>query len=194
MAAETTRFALEIPHAGSVILTHTWNGQIPGLMDFPPQDRPNATIIFWTFRVMAGLGMLMLLLGVWSLALRPRGRLFQSRLFLRFAVLMGPAGLVALIAGWLTTEIGRQPWVVYGVMRTADAVSNHSVATLTASLAIFVVMYFAVFGSGIGYMLRLVAEGPDKSGHGAASTDQNPQHQRPSRPMSAAPAHRNDEG
>jgi len=194
MAAETTRFALEIPHAGSVILTHTWNGQIPGLMDFPPQDRPNATIIFWTFRVMAGLGMLMLLLGVWSLALRPRGRLFQSRLFLRFAVLMGPAGLVALIAGWLTTEIGRQPWVVYGVMRTKDAVSNHSVATLSTSLAIFVVMYFAVFGTGISYILRLVAEGPDPSVHGAAPTDEDQLRQRPSRPMSAAPARSNDEG
>jgi len=194
MAAETTRYALEVPHLGSLILTHTWNGQIPGLMEFPRQDRPNSTIIFWTFRLMVGLGMLLLLLAVWALALRPRARLFQSRWFLRFAVLMGPMGLVALVAGWVTTEVGRQPWVVYGVMRTADAVSNHSVATLTASLAIFVVMYFAVFGSGIGYMLRLVAEGPDKSGHGAASTDQNPQHQRPSRPMSAAPAHRNDEG
>jgi cytochrome bd ubiquinol oxidase subunit I len=77
---------------------------------------------------------------------------------------MGPAGLIAIVAGWLTTEIGRQPWVVYGVMRTADAVSNHSALALTTSLLIFIVMYFAVFGTGIAYMLRLVGKGPEEGG------------------------------
>src|SRR3981189_1443670 len=107
MAADTTRYALEIPHLGSVVLTHSWNDQIRGLKDFAPEDRPNSTIIFWTFRIMAGLGFLMLLLGLWGGWARRRKPLYQSKIFLRFAVLMGPAGPLATLAGWLTTRTGR---------------------------------------------------------------------------------------
>ena len=96
------------------MLTHSWDGQIPALKDFPRADRPNSTIVFWTFRVMVGLAMLMILLALLGLWLRRGGRLYRSRPFLRFALLMGPSGLVALLAGWFTTEIGRQPWIVYG--------------------------------------------------------------------------------
>jgi cytochrome d ubiquinol oxidase subunit I len=185
MTAETTRYAIEIPYLGSLILTHDINGHIPGLKEFAPEDRPNSTVVFWTFRVMVGLGMLMLLLGLWSLWLRWRGGLFGSKLFLRFATLMGPTGLIAILAGWLTTEIGRQPWVVYGVMRTKDAVSNHSALAISTTLIVFIVMYFAVFGTGVSYMLKLVAKGPQPF-------DEHPprdkgQSQRPSRPLSAAP-------
>jgi cytochrome bd ubiquinol oxidase subunit I len=91
MNAETTRYALEMPHIGSLILTHSWNGQIAGLKDFAPGDRPDSTIVFWTFRVMAGLGFLMVLLGLWSAWARWRSELFRPKLLLRFAVLMGPA-------------------------------------------------------------------------------------------------------
>ncbi|HVJ52331.1 MAG TPA: cytochrome ubiquinol oxidase subunit I [Aliidongia sp.] len=185
MAAETTRFAIEVPVLGSLILTHDPNGLIPGLKEFPPEDRPDSTIIFWTFRIMAGLGMLMALLGLWSLWLRWRDSLFRTRLFLRFAIAMGPAGLAAILAGWLTTEIGRQPWVVYGVMRTKDAVSNHSVLALTLSLGLFIVVYFAVFGTGISYILKLIAKGPDEDGP-VPGHDAPELHQRPSRPLSAA--------
>lgn len=181
MAAQTTRFAVELPHLGSLVLTHTWTGQFPGLLQFPPDDRPNSTIVFWTFRIMVGLGLLMLLLGFVGLWMRARGRMYTSRPFLRFALGMGPAGLVAIIAGWMTTEIGRQPWVVYGVMRTADAPSVHSVAELTASLVLFVVMYFAVFGTGISYLIKLIAKGPTPAPPGIAP------HARPARPLSAAP-------
>jgi cytochrome d ubiquinol oxidase subunit I len=189
MAAETTRYALEIPVLGSLILTHEWNGKIPGLKEFARDDRPNSTIVFWTFRIMVGLGTLMLLLGVWSAWLRWRSRLYQSRLFLRFAVVMGPAGLIAILAGWYTTEIGRQPWVVYGVMRTRDAVSDHPALALTTTLVFFVVMYFAVFGTGVSYMLKLAAKGPAELGpsngdHGRL--EGTPLDQRPSRPLSAA--------
>jgi cytochrome bd ubiquinol oxidase subunit I len=189
MAAETTRYALEIPVLGSLILTHEWNGKIPGLKEFTRDDRPNSTIVFWTFRVMVGLGTLMLLLGVWSAWLRWRSRLYQSRLFLRFAVAMGPAGLIAILAGWYTTEIGRQPWVVYGVMRTKDAVSSHPALALTTTLIVFVVMYLAVFGTGVSYMLKLAARGPAELGpsngdHGRL--EGTPLDQRPSRPLSAA--------
>jgi len=189
MAAETTRYALEIPVLGSLILTHDWDGHIPGLKEFAPEDRPNSTVVFWTFRVMVGLGTLMLLLGVWSAWLRWRSRLYQSRLFLRFAVAMGPAGLIAILAGWYTTEIGRQPWVVYGVMRTKDAVSSHPASALTTTLIVFVVMYLAVFGTGVSYMLKLAAKGPaelgpSNGGHGRS--EGTPLNQRPSRPLSAA--------
>lgn len=187
MTAETTRYAIQVPYLGSLILTHSLHGQIPGLKQFAPDDRPDSTIIFFTFRLMVGLGILMLLLGAWSLWLRWRGRLFKSRLFLRFATLMGPAGLIAILAGWMTTEIGRQPWVVYGYLRTADAVSNHSVLELSTTLIVFFIMYCFVFGTGISYMLKLVAKGPDETAGGVPAPHQSGQSPRPARPLSAAP-------
>jgi cytochrome bd ubiquinol oxidase subunit I len=102
---------------------------------------------------------------------------------------MGPSGLLALLAGWMTTEIGRQPWLVYGVMRTADAVSNHSALALSTTLILFVVMYCAVFGTGIGYMLKLVAKGPEETGEGDLIPHEEDQALRPARamPILAAP-------
>ena len=188
MTAETTRYAIEIPYVGGLVLTHDINGHIPGLKEFAPEDRPNSTVVFWTFRLMVGLGMLMLLLGFWSLYLRSRGRLYESKPFLRFATVMGPAGLIAILAGWLTTEIGRQPWVVYGVMRTKDAVSNHSALALSTTLLVFILMYFVVFGTGVRYMLKLVAKGPESHGDDHPPQDVG-QSSRPARPLSAAPDH-----
>lgn len=185
MSAETTRFAIEIPRLGSLILTHSVNGQFAGLKDFPPEDRPNATIVFWSFRVMVGLGFLMLGLGLWSLWLRRSARLYTNRIFLRFALVMGPSGLIALLAGWFTTEIGRQPWVVYNVMRTSDAVSDHSALTMSVTLGVLIVMYFAVFGVGVSYMLKLVGRGPGMEGDNPATEDLRVA--RPARPLSAAP-------
>jgi cytochrome d ubiquinol oxidase subunit I len=190
MAAETTRYALQIPMLGSLILTHSLDGQFKGLKDFPPEDRPNSTVVFWTFRIMVGLGMLMLLLGGLGLVMRWRGRLYASPLLQRFALVMGPAGLVAILAGWITTEMGRQPWVVYGIMRTKDAVSGHSAAELSLSLTLFVVVYFLVFGTGIAYMLNLVGRGPQPpppDRHGEDAITGLPLDDRPSRPLSAAP-------
>ena len=160
MAREETRFAVEIPRLGSLILTHSLDGQFPGLKEFPPEDRPNSTIVFWTFRVMVGLGLLMIALGLWSAFLRRGGRLYRSRAFLHFAQWMGGAGLVAILAGWFTTEIGRQPWLVQGVMRTADGVSAHSAGQVGLTLALFVIVYFVVFGAGTVYALRLISRGP----------------------------------
>ncbi len=160
MSAEKTRYALEIPYLGSLILTHSLQRQVPALKNFAKEDRPNSTIVFWSFRIMAGLGMLMILLGLSSLWLRRRQRLYRSRIFLRFALLMGPAGLVAVLAGWVTTEVGRQPWVVYGVLRTKDAVSAHGSLHMSLSLLAFVLIYSSVFGVGYGYMMRLIRQGP----------------------------------
>ncbi|MGF6093892.1 cytochrome ubiquinol oxidase subunit I [Pseudomonas sp. 18175] len=185
MAAEKTRFSVEVPYLGSLILTHSLDRQIPALKSFAPEDRPNSTIVFWSFRIMAGLGMLMIALGLWSVCLRKRGTLYQCRPFLYLALFMGPSGLIAMLAGWITTEVGRQPWVVYGVMRTADAASRHSVEQLTFTLVMFVVVYFALFGTGIGYMMRLVRKGPQP--HAVHSLAGGPgQTRTPARPLSAA--------
>jgi cytochrome d ubiquinol oxidase subunit I len=190
MAAERTRFAVEVPHLGSVILTHTWNGQIKGLKAFPPEERPNSLVVFWSFRTMVGLGLAMIALGLWSLWLRRGARLFTSKPFLRAAMWMGPAGLLAVLAGWITTEVGRQPWLVYGLLRTADGASPHGALPLALTLALFVVAYLFVFGVGIAYVLRLVREGPQPFDTGRPGGGQGgPGQQRtPMRPMSAADA------
>jgi cytochrome d ubiquinol oxidase subunit I len=156
------------------------------LKEFAPQDRPNSTIVFWSFRVMVGLGLLMISLGLWSVWLRWRGTLWRSRPFLHFAVWMGPSGVIAILAGWFTTEIGRQPWTVYGLLRTADAVSPHSELQLGITLITFILVYIAVFGTGIGYLLRLIRSGPVLH-EGQHSSQGGPGHERhPMRPLSAA--------
>lgn len=181
MEEERTKYKIEVPYLGSIILTHSLDKQVPALKSFPKEDRPNSTIIFWSFRVMAGLGMLMILLGVVSAWLRWRGWLYTSKPFLRFALLMGPSGLVALLAGWFTTEIGRQPWVVYGVQRTRDAVSAHGDLHMSLSLLAFIVVYASVFGVGYVYLIRLIKKGPE-----SAHTPEDPtQNQTPARPLSA---------
>ncbi|WP_312933457.1 cytochrome ubiquinol oxidase subunit I [Pseudomonas sp.] len=186
MQAETTRFKLEIPALGSLILTHSLDQQVPALKEFAPEDRPNSTVVFWSFRVMVGLGMLMILVGLWSLWLRCSGGLYTSRPFLYLALWMGPSGLIAILAGWFTTEIGRQPWVVYGLLRTAEGVSNHSETQLGFTLVMFVVVYFALFGTGLGYMMRLVRKGPH-TGEGNQPRPGGPgQPRTPARPLSAA--------
>ncbi len=160
MKAETTRYAVSVPHLGSLILTHSWNGQIRGLKEFPPEDRPNSTIVFWSFRVMAGLGVAMIGVAVLAWLLRLKNRLYDARWFQRIALAMGPTGFVSLLAGWVTTEAGRQPWVVYGVMRTAHAASPLSAQQVGISMMTFVVVYFLVFGTGVYYMLKLMKAGP----------------------------------
>jgi len=160
MEQERTRYAVGIPALGSLILTHSLDKQVPALKSFAKEDRPPAAIVFWSFRIMAGLGMLMMLLGAISLWLRYRDRLYTSRRFLRFTLWMGPSGLIAILAGWVTTEVGRQPWVIYQVMRTKDAVSAHSDLQMTISLAVFFIVYMSVFGVGYSYMVRLIKKGP----------------------------------
>lgn len=187
MAREETRFQVAVPHLGSLILTHSWHGSIPGLKEFPPAERPNSAAVFWSFRLMVGLGLLMILLGLWSAWLRWRGSLFSSRPFLRMAVAMGPAGILAILAGWFTTEVGRQPWTVYGVLKTADSVSLHGSAQLGLTLILFVVVYVAVFGAGIAYILRLLRQGPDGDAEGEAGAPGR--RHAPTRPWLAAEAY-----
>ncbi|MDY7533235.1 cytochrome ubiquinol oxidase subunit I [Pseudomonas sp. Bout1] len=186
MKAEKTRYAIEIPVLGSLILTHSLDKQIPALKSFPPEDRPNSTVIFWTFRLMVSMGMLMILAGLLSLWLRRGQKLYTSRPFLAFWLCMGPSGLIALLAGWVTTEMGRQPWVVYGLLRTVDAVSPLTVSQVSISLVLFVLVYFVLFGAGIAYMLKLVHKGPQAHGAKPAPEDSVGQQRTPARPLSAA--------
>lgn len=182
MQAETTRYAVQIPHLASLILTHSWDGQIRGLKEFPPEDRPNSTLVFWSFRIMVGLGLAMIALAVLAWLMRRGGRLYESKCFQRFVLVMGPTGFVSLLAGWITTEAGRQPWVVYGVLRTAHAASPLSTQQVGISLMAFVVVYFLVFGTGLYYMLKLMKAGPalpgagpdDPHGHHAGGTARRP--------------------
>ena len=160
MQEERTEYAVEVPYLGSLILTHTLDGAVQGLKAWPNGERPYAPIVFWSFRVMVGIGLLMLALGLWSLALRWRGRLYDAPLMHRAAVVMGPAGFVAVLAGWITTEVGRQPWTVYGLLTTAQSASAIDAAAVGASLVAFILVYFALFGVGVFYILRLMAEAP----------------------------------
>jgi len=164
MQTETTDYAVRIPHLGSLILTHSWDGQFAGLKSIPRADRPNSAVVFWSFRIMVGLGLLMIALAVLAAIAHWRGRLYSARWLQRFALWMGPAGLVAILAGWYTTEIGRQPWVVYGLLRTADAASPHGVLELSISLILFVLVYILVFTAGVLYMLRLMHDDPAPAG------------------------------
>ncbi|KDB06869.1 cytochrome bd ubiquinol oxidase subunit I [Burkholderia sp. lig30] len=186
MQAETTRYRVAVPHLGSLVLTHTWDGRIAGLKSFPPADRPDATIVFWSFRIMAGLGVLMALLAIVGFVLKRRGRLFDSRAFHRFALLMGPSGFVSLLAGWMTTEVGRQPWVVYGMMRTTDAMSPVTAQQVGITLLAFVVVYALVFGTGIYYMLKLARTSPSSAGEPDGTP--RPSSPRPPHPRATLPA------
>jgi cytochrome d ubiquinol oxidase subunit I len=163
---ERVHAAIEVPGLGSLILKHDMKAPLPGLKDFPKADRPPAEIVFWSFRIMVGLGLLMFALGLWSLLARARKRLYEWRWLHRFAVAMGPAGFVAVIAGWVTTEVGRQPWVIYGLLRTKDAVSPIASPGVTGSLVAFVIVYFAVFGAGTMYILKLMAKAPEEGEEG----------------------------
>jgi cytochrome bd ubiquinol oxidase subunit I len=160
MQQERTDWAVEIPHLGALVLTHSWDGAIKGLKEFPRQDRPPAPVLFWAFRVMVGLGVLMVAVGFWAAWLRVRGRLYASRWLLRVTLAMAPSGFVALLAGWVVTEVGRQPFTIYGVLRTADSVSPVGLPGVAASLAGFVTVYLIVFGAGLAFLLRVLRRPP----------------------------------
>ncbi len=158
--AETVHYSVEIPRLSSLILKHDLNAPLAGLDTIPRDQRPPVEIVFWSFRIMVGLGIMMLGLGLFGLLARWRGKLHEWRFLHRCAVAMGPAGFVAVIAGWVTTEVGRQPYVIYNLLRTADAVSPIATPAVGASLVAFVIVYFTVFAAGTWYILKLMAHAP----------------------------------
>jgi len=153
-------YAVGIPKLGSLILKHHLDAPMAGLDTIPDDKQPPVLVVFWSFRVMVGLGFAMLGLGLLSLFCRWRGSFESNRLFLGLATLMGPAGFVAVLAGWITTEVGRQPYTVYGLLLTSESRSPVAAPAVATSLIAFIVVYFFVFGAGIFYILRLMARLP----------------------------------
>jgi cytochrome d ubiquinol oxidase subunit I len=167
------RYEISIPRIGGPILEKGWGASMDGLDTVPDELEPPVGIVFWSFRVMVGIGFLMVGVGLWSLWARYRGRLMEDLWLHRAALAMGPSGLVAVIAGWITTEVGRQPYVVYGELFTADAVSPIAASAVGTSLVAFVLIYFAVFGAGVIYLLRLMAQ-PPQPGQRGVRTEPGP--------------------
>ena len=157
--AGVNRFAISIPHGSSLILTHSWNGLFPGLTSVPASERPPVATVFFAFRIMLAIGFFMIAAALFGAFLWWRGRLFETRWFLHIVTHSWWIGFVAVIAGWVVTETGRQPWIVYGMMRTADATSPVPGATIAGTLALFVIAYGVVFSFGIYYINRLIAKG-----------------------------------
>lgn len=159
--AKEIKYAIEIPKASSLILKHDPDAPLAGLDTIADEDEPPVAIVFWSFRVMVGLGFAMLGLGALSLFARLRGKLYEWPLVHKLALVMAPSGFIAVLAGWITTEVGRQPWTVYGLLRTADSASPLGAPAVAGSLLVFVLVYFTVFGAGVWYIFRLASKPPE---------------------------------
>ncbi|WP_170754824.1 cytochrome ubiquinol oxidase subunit I [Ruegeria lacuscaerulensis] len=153
-------YAIEIPKLSSLILKHDPNAPLDGLDTIPDDEEPPVAIVFYSFRIMLVIGFAMLSVALWSLVQRVRGRLNEDRCLHRTSVLLAPSGFVAVLAGWVTTEVGRQPYTVYGLMRTSDSLSQVDAPSVATSLIAFIIVFFAVFGAGTFYMLRLMGKPP----------------------------------
>jgi cytochrome d ubiquinol oxidase subunit I len=159
-AAGKVKYSIEIPKLSSLILKHSLDAPLAGLDTVPRENWPPVPITFWSFRIMVGMGFLMLGLGLFSLWMRWRGTFYQSRLLHTFAMVMGPAGFIAVLAGWITTETGRQPFTVYGLLRTTESASPLAAPAVGSSLLAFVIVYFIVYAAGLTYLFRLMASPP----------------------------------
>jgi cytochrome d ubiquinol oxidase subunit I len=179
--AERNDYEVAVPRLGGLILKHDWNGTIAPLTAVPRSERPPVAPVFYAFRVMVGLGLAMLALVLAGLVLWRRGRVFETRWYLRAWVVLAPAGFVAVLAGWYTAEIGRQPWLIHGLFRTVDGFSgNVAAGSVLASLVTFAVVYAILFGFGTWYLLKMMRRGP------VAAPPRDDPNKTPARPMSAA--------
>jgi cytochrome d ubiquinol oxidase subunit I len=167
-------YAVGIPKLSSLILEHDLNAPMAGLDTIPDGEQPPVAIVFWSFRIMVGLGFLMLGVGAFSLWARYRKTLFTNRWLHRSALVMAPSGLIAVLAGWITTEVGRQPYTVYGQLRTVDSVSPLAAPAVGSSLIAFIVIYFFVFGAGVFYILRLMKKAPEVGEPGLVRSGEPP--------------------
>jgi cytochrome bd ubiquinol oxidase subunit I len=161
MEEERNRFEMTIPDGLSLLVTHSSEGRVLGLKAFPRANRPNSAILFWTFRAMVAIGFFLLLIMIWALFLWRRGKLFIHRVFLRTLLLIHPLGFIAIELGWITTEVGRQPWLVYRSMRTAEGVSPIAGGNVIWSLALFLIILPVVGASYFYYVKRIMDRGPD---------------------------------
>ncbi|MDY6814332.1 MAG: cytochrome ubiquinol oxidase subunit I [Pseudomonadota bacterium] len=180
--AQTNHFEIGIPGIASLILTHKWDGVVPGLKEMPPAEQPPVALVFWSFRIMVAIGTLMILVGLTGLALRRGGRHLRSTWFLQVLRVMSIAPFIAVLTGWFVTEVGRAPWLVYGIMDQASAVTP----SLTGGMALFtligyIVVYALVFSAGVYYLMRVLYVGLEDQ-HGEEEHEAD----RPARPLSAA--------
>jgi cytochrome d ubiquinol oxidase subunit I len=179
---ERNRAEIAVPYLGSIILTHSLDGRVPPLKDYAPENRPRVATVFFAFRIMVGIGLVLIAIGLSGAWLWWRKKLFETQWYLRIAGYAWPIGFVAILAGWVTTESGRQPWIAYGILRTADAISPVAAGTVAASLTAFVIVYLVVFGIGVYYIRKLIRGGPK----GAAAAAPPPSHAMPNRPLGVA--------
>jgi cytochrome d ubiquinol oxidase subunit I len=180
---QTNHFEVGIPKLASFVLTHDWDGEVPGLKDVPVEEQPLVFIVFWSFRIMVALGLLMIAFAVWGLFLRIKGRYYQSTYFLNGLRLMSLSPFIAVLAGWVVTESGRAPWLIYGEMTHAQGLTP----SLTGGMALFtligyIVVYSLVFSSGVYYLLKVFRGGLEK----ANAPHEMEEIERPMRPFSAA--------
>jgi cytochrome d ubiquinol oxidase subunit I len=175
---ERNDLEIAIPHGGSLLITHSFDGTFPGLKDFAPEDRPNVYWPFFAFRIMVGIGFAMVALSFWGIWLWWRKRLESSPAFLHIAAWSWPFGFIAILSGWTVAETGRQPWLATGILRTVDAASPVPAEVVATSLVLFVIVYAVVFAAGLVYMNRLIVAGP--------AVEPAPVEGVPNRPISAA--------
>jgi cytochrome d ubiquinol oxidase subunit I len=184
-------YDVSIPHLGSVIVTHHWNGVIKGLDAFPKRNWPVLITTFWAFRIMVGLWAVMMAVAFFGLWLRFRGRLYETRWFQKITVLIAPIGFVTLVSGWVVTETGRQPWTAYGILRTSQSVSPLSLSEILLSFGIIIIVYSGIFTAGFWYVLKLMAREPRlDQPHVSEDTPQRAagRHKLHSRPKQSSPA------
>jgi cytochrome d ubiquinol oxidase subunit I len=161
MEEERNFYQITIPEGLSLLLTHSLRGRVPGLTEFPREDRPNAPILFFTFRFMVAIGFIFLLVMVWAGVLWRREKLYTHRPFLRTLVIIQPLGFLATEGGWVTTEMGRQPWLVYNLMRIGEGISPIPAGNVLWSLSLIAIIFGLIGGSYFYYVLKTLRSGPD---------------------------------
>lgn len=180
---QTNHLEVKIPKLASYVLTHDWDGEVPGLNEVTLEEQPPVFVVFWSFRIMVGLGLLMIAFAIWGLVLRPKGKIYQSKTFLNGLRAMSISPFIAVLAGWVVTESGRAPWLIYGQMTHAQGLTP----SLTGGMALFtligyIVVYSMVFSAGIYYLLKVFRGGIEK----ASAPHEMDEVERPMRPFSAA--------
>jgi len=182
---EKNDFEIAVPKLGSLYLTHSWDGAVKGLKDFPADQRPPVIVVYFAFRIMVGIGLLMLAIVAVGWILRWRGKFYDQAWYLKGLQWSLPLGFIAVLAGWTTTEVGRQPWTVYGLMRTADSVSPSLTGfDVILSLAMYMAIYLLVYPTGLRFMLRIVWNGPLDAD---PENDSKIESGRPAQPVQALP-------
>jgi cytochrome d ubiquinol oxidase subunit I len=161
MDNERNRFEISIPNLLSLLVTHTFDGRVRGLKEFPREDRPNVWLLFWSFRIMVAIGFILLFIMIWAGLLWLRGSLYESRAFLRALFIVHPLGFIATELGWVTTEVGRQPWLVYNLMRTGEGVSPIAPGNVIWSLSLFLIVFSLILLAYFYYILKTLRLGPD---------------------------------